>query len=181
MDRRFDGKVRSDGTWQVEGYLEHVSWAFASRYDANCYLLLSECMDRMDIGQSIELEQQQQQPAREAGEVWLSADAPVDSSSDTYHRACERIASGNSEWLIFPITEDALIPAEESDRFAAVLGSVGALVHHERINSVYGHDAFLKEDDVLNPRLRAFLGADGDLHKSGVESVRRYVDELNKL
>ena len=172
MDRRFSPRVRLDGSWQVEGYLEHVSWGFASRYDANCYLLLSECMDRMDIGQSIE-----QHSPRQAGEVWLSAED--DTEDDAYHSACERIASGNSEWLIFPITEDALIPAEESDRFAAILGSCGARVHHERISSVYGHDAFLKEGEVLNPRLRAFL-TEGDMSRSGVESVRRYVDELYK-
>ena len=176
MDRRFSPRVRLDGSWQVEGYLEHVSWGFASRYDANCYLLLSECMDRMDIGQSIE-QQQQRQSAREGGEVWLSSDGHVE--DDTYQRACERIASGASEWLIFPITEDALIPAEESDRFAAVLGTCGVRVHHERINSVYGHDAFLKEGEVLNPRIRAFF-TDADTSRSGVESVRRYVDELYK-
>ena len=173
MDRRFSSRVRSDGSWQVEGYLEHVSWGFASRYDANCYLLLSECMDRMDIGQSVE-----QHSAREGGEVWLSED-DNSSEDDTYLRACERIATGNSEWLIHPITEDALIPAEECDRLAAVLGTCGTRVHHERISSVYGHDAFLKEGEVLNPRLHAFL-TDGDTARSGVESVRRYVDELYK-
>ena len=176
MDRRFSPRVRADGSWQVEGYLEHVSWGFASRYDANCYLLLSECMDLMDIGQSVE--QQPHEPQRKGGEVWLSADNSAE-DDDTYHRACEHIASGRSEWLICPITEDALIPAEESDRFAAVLGSCGARVHHERISSVYGHDAFLKEGEVLNPRLRAFL-TDGNANRSGVESVRRFVDELYK-
>jgi len=173
MDRRFSPHPRADGSWQVEGYLEHVSWGFASRYDANCYLLLSECMDRMDIGQSV---QQRHSTAKTPGEVWLSADDSRQ-EDDTYLRACERIASGGSEWLIHPITEDALIPAEESDRLAAVLGECGAKVHHERISSVYGHDAFLKEGEVLNPRLRAFL-TEGDSSRSGVESVRRYVDGL---
>lgn len=179
MDRRFTARVRSDGSWQVEGYLNHVSWGFASRYDANCYLLLSECMDRMDVGQYMEAQQSGGGGRGEAGEVWLSADDSAE-ADDTYQSACERIAGGNSEWLIFPITEDALIPAEESDRLAAVLGSCGAKVHHERISSVYGHDAFLKEGEVLNPRLHAFL-TDGDMNVSGVENVRRYVDELYKL
>ena len=112
--------------------------------------------------------------------MWLSAEDTSAAEDDTYHAACQRIASGGSEWLIFPITEDALIPAEESDRLAAVLGSCGARVHHERINSVYGHDAFLKEGEVLNPRLRAFL-TDGDTSRSGVSSVRRFVDQMYNL
>ena len=180
MDRRFSGRVRADGSWQVEGYLEHVSYGFASRYDANCYLALSDAMDRMDLAQAGERPQWRGEAA-EQEEVGLSAhDGSAEGrEDDAYRRACQRIADGRSEWLIFPITEDALIPAEESDRLAAVLGSCGARVHHERISSPYGHDAFLKEGEVLNPRMRAFL-TDGDAGRSGVERVRRYVDELYK-
>jgi homoserine O-acetyltransferase len=34
----------------VEQYLAHQANRFAQRYDANCYLVLSRCMDMMDLG-----------------------------------------------------------------------------------------------------------------------------------
>lgn len=37
-------------TFEVERYLNYHGERFASAYDANCYLLLSRCMDLMDLG-----------------------------------------------------------------------------------------------------------------------------------
>ena len=94
FDQRFSPLVDEDGKFPVERYLDHVGWAFGGRYDANCYLLLSECMDRMDVGQ-------------------------IDGvcARVSYDEAVERV-SKDSEWMVLPVTEDALIPAEESDRWA---------------------------------------------------------------
>ena len=152
FDERFSPHVGEGGRFPVERYLDHVGWAFGGRYDANCYLLLSECMDRMDVGQRM-------------GEGRRSYEEAV------------RGVGRESEWLVLPVTEDALIPAEESDRWASALGGVGVRVHHERLSSKYGHDAFLKEGEKLNPRLAAFLTR-GEVERSGVESVRKFVKEL---
>jgi hypothetical protein len=45
----------------------------------------------------------------------------------------------------------------------------GVRCHHESLSSVYGHDAFLKEDRMFNARLAPFLDP---LAPSGVDSVR---------
>jgi homoserine O-acetyltransferase len=37
-------------TFEVESYLAAHGERFAPRFDANCYLLLSKCMDLMDLG-----------------------------------------------------------------------------------------------------------------------------------
>jgi homoserine O-acetyltransferase/O-succinyltransferase len=39
-----------DMTFEVESYLAAHGERFAPRFDANCYLLLSKCMDLMDLG-----------------------------------------------------------------------------------------------------------------------------------
>ena len=160
FDARFSSRSsgREGGRFPVEAYLDHVSWGWGGRYDANCYLLLSECMDRMDAGQR------------------LSEDGAESAGVAGWQAAARRVRR-DSEWLVLPVTEDALIPAEELDRWAAELGSCGVSVHHERLRSLYGHDAFLKEGHTLNPRLAAFL-TDGDDSRGGVESTRKYVNEL---
>ena len=133
FDQRFSPLIDESGRFPVERYLDHVGWAFGGRYDANCYLLLSECMDRMDVGQ-------------------------IDGvcARVSYDEAVERV-SKDSEWMLLPVTEDALIPAEESDRWASALGAAGVRVHHERISSLYGHDAFLKsaQQHSAHARLRS--------------------------
>ncbi len=55
FNRRFqwepDGETSARGlAFEVERYLEAHGRRFAHRFDANCYLLLSRCMDLMDLG-----------------------------------------------------------------------------------------------------------------------------------
>ncbi len=55
FNQRFDwnpDRPRSyeDLAFEVEQYLAHQANRFAHRYDANCYLMLSRCMDMMDLG-----------------------------------------------------------------------------------------------------------------------------------
>lgn len=55
FNRRFrwepDGETAARGlAFEVERYLEAHGRRFAHRFDANCYLLLSRCMDLMDLG-----------------------------------------------------------------------------------------------------------------------------------
>jgi homoserine O-acetyltransferase len=53
------GFAPGDKTFEVESYLAAHGERFAPRFDANCYLLLSKCMDLMDLGF--------EQPSLEAG------------------------------------------------------------------------------------------------------------------
>eukprot|EP01084_Bolivina_argentea_P111744 199317_1 len=52
FDDRFDWNLKEDGEdrFDVENYLEHQGKKFAEYYDCNCYLTLSYCMDRMNLG-----------------------------------------------------------------------------------------------------------------------------------
>jgi homoserine O-acetyltransferase/O-succinyltransferase len=50
-DRRFGAKPFSL-EFEVEGYLEGHARRFVRRYDPNCYLYLSRCMDWFDLGES---------------------------------------------------------------------------------------------------------------------------------
>ncbi|MFG0315995.1 MAG: homoserine O-acetyltransferase [Planctomycetota bacterium JB042] len=55
FNQRFDwnpDKPRSyeDLAFEVEQYLAHQAKRFTHRFDANCYLVLSRCMDMMDLG-----------------------------------------------------------------------------------------------------------------------------------
>jgi len=79
----------------------------------------------------------------------------------------------SKEFLFLPINEDSLIPASELDEFGSLLGKSGLRVHCERLSSIFGHDAFLKEGHQINPRISEFL-------KGGVTRVRTYVASLYK-
>jgi homoserine O-acetyltransferase len=113
----------------VDEYLNHVGDVFGGRYDANCWLTMSLCMDLMDLAETF---------------------------NGDMRAACESIPS-SKEIMLLPIAEDALILAKELDSLAALLGSLGKSVHHETLHSIYGHDAFLKEGWTLNLRMAEFL------------------------
>ena len=172
FDARFSSRQpTTDARFPVEQFLDHVAEDWGHRYDANCYVLLSHAMDRMDLGQPTAAAQHDQHHGPGHGQT--------EGDGDGWKAAARRVRR-DSEWLVLPVTEDALIPAEESDRWAEVLGAAGVAVHHTRISSRFGHDAFLKEPDTINPRLSAFL-TNGDPQRSGVQSVRRYESDLYSL
>lgn len=49
-----DRHFTSMDTWEVESYLSYAGAKFVRRYDPNAYLLLSKCMDLMDLGDGVE-------------------------------------------------------------------------------------------------------------------------------
>lgn len=50
FDHRFNWTPDKHHRFEVEQYLDHAAQSFQTRYDANCYLLLSRCMDLMNLG-----------------------------------------------------------------------------------------------------------------------------------
>lgn len=55
FNNRFEWKPRApfsihEPAFDVEGYLQHHGRRFTEAFDANCYLILSRCMDLMDLG-----------------------------------------------------------------------------------------------------------------------------------
>lgn len=151
-------------TFEVEQYLAYQGSKFSRgrgsspAYDPNCYLLLSKCMDLMDLGDGVE-------------------------GRDSFAEGVGRIAA---DCLFVPIKEDLLIPARELQGLAETLASsrgkaqgmgtaaegadasraaaaggaaagASGKVVCDTLSSLYGHDAFLKEPAWLGPRLRGFL------------------------
>ncbi len=137
------------GEFEIESYLSHQASTFQTRYDANCYLVLSRCMDRMDIGAGAE--------SYEAGAKQIPRDKQL---------------------LLLSVAQDALIPAKEMEQLASVLGSAGHTVHYESLHSMHGHDAFLvrSERELFNSRISHFLN---HTVSDGVQSVRSYVTSLS--
>jgi len=159
--------------FDVESYLRHAASTFTGRYDANCYLTLSQCMDLMDMGQP-----EQVSAAATGTAAKHAADEVLPSQS--LEQACSVIPH-NAQFLLLPVASDALIPAGELERLGSVLGAHGRRVHCERVHSLLGHDAFLKDMHTFAPRMRAFLERSETDGGDGVENVRRYVSSLHDI
>jgi homoserine O-acetyltransferase len=125
-DTPVGGFAPADRTFEVESYLAAHGERFAPRFDANCYLLLSKCMDLMDLGFGC-----------------ASLDAGI-----------RRI---QAKGLVIGVDHDALTPYEEQEKVARVLQEAGRDVRLEKLSSIFGHDAFLKEFDWQTPRFRSFF------------------------
>jgi homoserine O-acetyltransferase/O-succinyltransferase len=150
FDARFSWTPDKDGQFEVEKYLEHQATKFTQlvNYDANCYLTLSEAMDRMNIGFGYQ----------------------------SYEQGAARVPA-NKEVMLLSYNTDVLTPPQDLERLASCLGSAGAKVHYESLNSMLGHDTFLAPGEAapLVFRMKEFLCID----KGGVDRVRRLVNELH--
>jgi homoserine O-acetyltransferase/O-succinyltransferase len=49
LNKRFDRSARADGTLQVLSYLAHQGDKLVHRFDANCYLRITEAMNRFEL------------------------------------------------------------------------------------------------------------------------------------
>lgn len=152
FDSRFNWLPRkTTGKFEVEEYLEKQADKFTEMvsYDADCYLLLSEAMDRMNIGVN---------GGFELGASRIPTDKQV---------------------MLLSYSTDVLTPPQDLERLASVLGQRGVPVYYESINSLLGHDSFLApgEAQPLVFRMREFLEC-CDLLGS-VHRVRRLVQEMH--
>lgn len=157
-------------TFEVESYLSYQGSKFW--YDANCYLTLSKAMDLMDISQvHPEAEGTLRQCACEylvpvvlltKGFLTWVADLPprqhrLPMHSFTYTDALSRIRAKS---LLIGMAYDALIPPAELETVARVLQSQRKDCKYLLSDSIFGHDAFLKEFDWLTTRIRDHLESD---------------------
>ncbi|HBE00905.1 MAG TPA: homoserine O-acetyltransferase, partial [Spirochaetia bacterium] len=79
---------------------------------------------------------------------------------DLEKNACSRFAAGQSEFLILSITSDWLFPPEQQLEITRILLKARRHVSYVSIESDYGHDAFLIENESLSKSISAFLNAD---------------------
>jgi len=116
--------------FQVESYLEGHARRFVRRFDPNCYLYLSRCMDWFDLAES------------SAGDVLQGlAQIKVDKA------------------LAIGATTDILFPLQQQQQIAEGLGAGGADSAFLAMESPQGHDAFLVDFDRFGPAVQDFLGS----------------------
>jgi len=113
--------------YDVERYLHYNGYKFPERFDANSYLYLTKALDAFDLGDGF------------AGGM-EEALAQV--------RARVRFITFTSDWLYPPV---------DTDLMEVLLRRLGKRVDHVRVESDYGHDAFLVEVDRYDRRIAEFL------------------------
>lgn len=113
--------------FEVESYLRHQGNSFVERFDANSYLYITRAMDYYDAA------------------VWGDGDLDL---------ACRRI---ESRLLLVSFTSDWLYTPDQMKELALALGRNRKRVSYVNIQSSYGHDAFLLENDKMAQLVRCFL------------------------
>ncbi len=112
--------------YQMESYLEYKASTFLQRFDPYCYLYITRAMDTFDLGATY-------------GEGDLA-------------RALERV---QAPLFFISFTSDWLFPPSGQEEAVQILRALGKRVHHEVIDSPWGHDSFLVER--VKPQLRPVL------------------------
>jgi len=128
VERADAGEQPFEMTFQVESYLAANAARFVERFDANCYLYLSQSMDLFEV-------------AEHGGGSAERAMAGVDA-----RRAL--IAGASTDWL-FPLWQQR--------ELASLLEQAGAAVTFHALDSIQGHDAFLIDEDRFAPMMASFL------------------------
>ncbi len=113
--------------FKVESYLKHQGEKFVERFDANSYLYISRAMDYFDLSSKF-------------GGSLAAAFSKV--------RAPFLVLSFSSDWLF---------PPDESIKIVEALRNNSIDVTYCDIKSIYGHDAFLLEVEVLERIISDFL------------------------
>jgi homoserine O-acetyltransferase len=146
FDIRFNWLPKENKKFEIEEYLEHQAHKFTRLvgYDANCYLLLSQAMDLMNIGDGF----------------------------GSFGAGVGRIPS-NKYGLLLSYDTDVLTPPQDLERVSSFLGRNHTSVHFETLHSKFGHDAFLIESEAppLVYRLREFLDSPSPQLFSSSQSI----------
>lgn len=120
FDQRFYEPDPEETLARLEQYLEYNGAAFAERFDAQRYLVLSSALDRH----------------------------------------CVDPASIRCRTDLIGVTSDGLVPVSQLRELA---GAIGIRARLHLIESPFGHDAFLKSTQLLNPLLvRLLAGSAGE-------------------
>lgn len=115
--------------FQVESYLKYQGSQFVNRFDANSYLYITRAMDYFNLSNEFNAE----------GDL---------------AKVLER---SKASFLIVSFSSDWLFPPYQSVEIVKALQKCKRAVNYCEIQSDYGHDAFLLEDDVLGSIVRNFL------------------------
>ena len=69
----------------------------------------------------------------------------------------ERFADARARFLLISFTSDWIYPPSDSDELEAALRAAGREVEHVTLETSYGHDSFLLEDEGQAVLIRPFL------------------------
>jgi homoserine O-acetyltransferase len=123
----FDPDDDEQPIFQVESYLRYQGSQFATRFDANTYVLMTRALDRFD----------------------LAANSDGDLAKALEHASAEfLILSFSSDWRFSP--------ARSREITTALLGA-GKRVTYSNLESDAGHDAFLLDDADYIALLHAWM------------------------
>ena len=131
LDTRFGKLLPGLDRPPVADYLDHHGARFAERFPVKTFLLLSEAIDRLSIGD-------------DAGGVR------------------EALKNVTAETIVVGVPGDMLFPWALQVELHRELQAVGAHSSLWKLESLYGHDAFLADQDRLAELLRG-AGAFGEL------------------
>jgi len=113
--------------FQVEGYLRYQGDAFVKRFDANSYLYITKAIDYFDLTDNNTI--------------------PLE----------DVFAKSKAKFLVISFGADWLYTKEESVEIVRALQRNGIDVAYFNIESNYGHDAFLLDDEVQTSIIKNFL------------------------
>lgn len=132
---------RRDPSFSAQGYLHYQGQKFVQRFDANCYLHLTEKMDRHDIMVG---------RVEEAAE---ESNVAAPGNDGALRKLLARVAPGA---LVVSVETDALFLPQQQERLAACLPEATLAV----LKSTDGHDGFLLEFEQLNSLITKKLKSD---------------------
>ena len=96
--------------------------------------------------------------------LWLTRAMDEYDLAAGYDSDADALAGFGGDALVLSFTGDWHFTVGDAAALARSFDEAGATVAHHVVDSDYGHDAFLVEDDVVGPPLRDFLetGTDGE-------------------
>ena len=128
LQDRVDYSYSFDVDFAIESYLRYQGESFTRRFDANSYLYLSRALSYFDLAKS-------------------------------YGRGSlvEALRGVQARFLILSFSSDWLYPPSDSAELASALRANGVEVEEQVIESTYGHDAFLLEEEMQTSYIVPFL------------------------
>ncbi len=136
-DRFGRDRILEQEAFSVESYLRHQGKKLVERFDANCYVRLSQTTNSHDVARG-------RGPTRSQG--------PESRQSQRIYE--QVLASIEQEVLVVGISSDVLFPVVEQEELAFHIPRAEL----EILNSTHGHDAFLLEAERLNRKVKRWLG-----------------------
>ena len=136
-DRFGRDRILEQEAFSVESYLRHQGKRLVERFDANCYVRLSQTTNSHDVARG-------RGPTRSQG--------PESRQSQRIYE--QVLASIEQEVLVVGISSDVLFPVVEQEELAFHIPRAEL----EILNSTHGHDAFLLEAERLNRKVKRWLG-----------------------